>query len=92
MTSSWVVNHPVIFINLDMTTTGDGVISALQVLESMARNSETLSELKSGMTKLPMKMINVRIEQKVNLDDYPDIHQAVEKIEKELGESRAVFC
>lgn len=78
-------------INLDMTTTGDGIISALQIMESMIKNEASLAELKSGMNKYPQKMINVRIKEKVNLGDFPTIHAAVEDAENELGESGRVL-
>ncbi len=78
-------------INLDMTTTGDGIISALQIMESMILNAETLAELKSGMSKYPQKMINVRIKEKVNLGDFPSIHAAVKDAESELGNSGRVL-
>ena len=78
-------------INLDMTTTGDGIISALQVLESMAANEKSLFELKKGMTKCPQTMVNVRIQNKVNLADYPDIDKAVKGVEGQLGNSGRVL-
>ena len=46
-------------ICLDRTSTGDGIVSALQVLEFMARSGCTLHELKSGITKYPQHMVNV---------------------------------
>ena len=45
---------------LDQATTGDGVVSALQVLRAIADQGKTLAELKSAMTKFPQVMINVR--------------------------------
>ena len=78
-------------INLDMTTTGDGIISALQVLESMVAHEKPLSELKQGMSKYPQTMINVRIQDKVNLDDFPAIDEAVKSAELDLGERGRVL-
>ncbi|MCP5162704.1 MAG: phosphoglucosamine mutase [Hahellaceae bacterium] len=49
---------------LDNATTGDAIISALQVLLAMWQEGRTLGELKSGMTKLPQKMLNVRVAKK----------------------------
>ena len=46
---------------LDLTTTGDGIIAALQVLCAMISRGETLYELKQGIQKLPQKMINVAV-------------------------------
>ena len=45
----------------DCTTTGDGIVSALQVLLAVSRSGKSLAELRSGMTKLPQEMINVRV-------------------------------
>jgi len=47
-------------ICLDRTTTGDGIVSALQVLAAMVEQGVSLHELKSEMTKYPQTMINVR--------------------------------
>ena len=47
-------------ILLDQTTTGDGIVAALQVLSAMARNAMTLHDLCSGMTLFPQVLVNVR--------------------------------
>jgi phosphoglucosamine mutase len=67
------------------TTTGDGVVSALQVLRAVRDSGESLYALKQGMCKFPQVMINVRIAQKVNLNDYPGIAAAVVDGEMKLG-------
>jgi len=72
-------------INLDMTTTGDGIISALQVLDAMVDSGETLSKLKSGMEKYPQTMINVRIDRKVDLSKMANVQDAIKTAESELG-------
>jgi len=46
---------------LDLTSTGDAIVAALQVLSALASSGETLAEAKSGMQKLPQKMINVAV-------------------------------
>ena len=51
-------------ICLDKTTTGDGVVSSLQVVAAMIRKKKPLAELKSGMHKFPQKLVNVRVEEK----------------------------
>ena len=53
------------FLVLDKTTTGDGLISALQVLAVMKETGKPLSELVAGMPRYPQAMINVRIEQRL---------------------------
>lgn len=69
----------------DVTTTGDGVISALLVLHAMRDSNLALHELKQGMEKYPQVMINVRISGKVDLEDYPEIADAVASVQAELG-------
>ena len=75
----------------DLTTTGDGVVAALQVLHAMRDTDTPLNVLKKGMQKYPQKMINVRIKQKFNLEDFPAIQQAVVAAESELAERGRVL-
>ena len=72
-------------ICLDRTSTGDGIISALQVLAAMKRAERTLHELKSDMRKYPMHMINVPVREKVDLDKAPAVMEAVSSAEKRLA-------
>jgi phosphoglucosamine mutase len=74
-------------IVLDRTTTGDGLICALQVLAIMQESGQKLSELAGGMSKYPQKMINVRIENRMNPDDSKVIRSAVLEAEGELGDT-----
>jgi len=72
-------------ICLNVTTTGDGIISALQVLAAMLEFDSSLEELKAGMTKYPQNMINVACRQKVDLGSQAAIAKAVARTEKKLG-------
>jgi phosphoglucosamine mutase len=72
-------------ICLDRTTTGDGIVSALQVLAAMTRADQTLHELKSAMTKYPQHMINVPVSSKVDLGSTPAVQEAVTSAEKRLA-------
>ena len=72
-------------ICLDKNTTGDGIISALQVLAVMVSEQKTLAELKGGMQKMPQTMINVRISQKSDPMENQQIQQGVAAVEAELG-------
>jgi len=72
-------------ICLDKTTTGDGLVTALQVLGIMKRSGSTLKELVAGMPQLPQHMINVRVSERVNPDERPEIRDAVRAAEAELG-------
>ena len=69
----------------DLNTTGDGLVSALQVILALRESGIPLSELKAGMQKLPQTMINVRLSEKVAIDDNKAINLAVAAAEKELG-------
>jgi len=70
---------------LDRTTTGDGLISALEVLAVMKRTGRPLAELVAGMPKFPQVMINVRVKERVDPAQSPVIQAAVQRVEKALG-------
>ena len=74
-----------------MTTTGDGIISALQVLDSMVDSGETLSTLKSGMDKYPQTMINVKIDKNVDLSKMTNVQNAIRIAESELGDKGRIL-
>ena len=78
-------------ICLDKTTTGDGIVSALQVLAEMQRTGKSLHELKSGMKKYPQVLINIRTDKKVKLDEIEAVKKAVEAVEKKLGDKGRVL-
>ncbi len=79
-------------ICLDMTTTGDGIVSALQVLAAMVRSGKSLNQLKQGMQKYPQHMINVSCGKKVDLTSQSDVADAVEATERELaGKGRVLL-
>ncbi len=77
-------------ICLDKTTTGDGLVSALQVLEVVRRSGQTLAELTSGMPRFPQVLVNVRTTQRVDLAGSPALQAAVAAVEQELGQSGRV--
>ena len=69
----------------NLTTTGDGIVASLQVLQAMQRRSETLHDLKNNMHKMPQSLVNVRFPKRVNLDEFPDIQNQVQLIEERLA-------
>ena len=75
----------------DRTSTGDGIIAALQVMTEMKQTGKTLSELKQGMEKYPQKLLNVKIREKVNINEIPSIVAAKEDAERELGKTGRVL-
>ncbi len=78
-------------ICLDRTTTGDGIISALQVLEAMVQTGEPLSRLAGGMQKFPQHMINVPVARRRPLHELPEVQSAVSSTERELGAAGRVL-
>jgi len=78
-------------ICLDRTTTGDGTISALQVLAHMVETQRSLLELSTGMKKYPQKLINVPVTNRIDLDQNAAISAGVKSLESELGDSGRVL-
>jgi phosphoglucosamine mutase len=78
-------------ICLDRTTTGDGIIAALQVMAEMQSSGKNLYELKSGMQKYPQILINVKTSKKVDPAKDEAIQKAVKSIEKKLGDNGRVL-
>lgn len=70
---------------LKTSATGDGIITALQVLASMRQQNQSLADIRKGLNKFPQVLLNVRVaDQGVNID-VPHIQQAVKDIESALG-------
>lgn len=77
-------------ICLDRTTTGDGLIAALQVLAVMRRTGKALSELVQGMAKYPQTMVNVKTEKSLDPAKSSRIQEAISQVEGELADSGRV--
>ncbi|HEY1726047.1 MAG TPA: phosphoglucosamine mutase [Steroidobacteraceae bacterium] len=79
-------------LTLDRTTTGDGLITALQVLGLMKQSGRSLAELAAGMDRLPQVLLNVQVARRFDPTAVPAIATAVTRIEKKLqGEGRVVL-
>ena len=79
-------------ICLDRTTTGDGIVSALQVLEYLADSGQTLIEALSEMAMFPQVLINVPLPVKTNPVNEPQVQAAVKAVESELnGKGRVLL-
>jgi len=78
-------------ICLNCTTTGDGIISALQVLRAVVEQGKTLHELKSGMSKYPQTLINVRLDERCDVMALPAVQQALKQAEAQLGSAGRVL-
>lgn len=74
------------------TTTGDGIISALQVLRAMQTEGQTLHQLKQTMQKMPQVMINVPLRQRIDFDAHEGVQAAVSDIVGKLdGRGRVLL-
>ncbi|QII06950.1 phosphoglucosamine mutase [Rhodococcoides fascians A25f] len=72
-------------------TTGDGIATALRLMERMARTGSSLADLASVMRTLPQVLINVRVTDKAAVASAPSVSDAVAVAERELGESGRVL-
>jgi phosphoglucosamine mutase len=79
----------IIFLNHH--TTGDGILSALQLLAILKRSAKKLSELASVMQRFPQKLINVTVARQPPLEDVPEITEALQRAEQELGDRGRVL-
>jgi phosphoglucosamine mutase len=70
---------------LDVTTTGDGIVSALQVLAAMVQTGSSLHDLRSRMAKMPQHMVNVRVNSKSAVMTNPQVLAAVAELEHKLA-------
>lgn len=78
-------------ICLNQTTTGDGIVAALQVLAAVVEQGKTLEELAAGMKKYPMLLINVRVTEKPDLENNDEIQTALQQAEEELADTGRVL-
>ncbi len=78
-------------ICLDITTTGDGIVSALQALASVVHCEKPLAELCSKMKKFPQTMINVKLSRDVDVMNNSNVQAAVAAVENKLGRSGRVL-
>jgi phosphoglucosamine mutase len=72
-------------IFLDHSTTGDGLLAALQVLTIMVQEGKPLSELARTMTRYPQVLVNFKVAQKLPLDELPRVKAAIAQAETALG-------
>jgi phosphoglucosamine mutase len=77
---------------LDRTSTGDGIVSALQVLEVMVSKGKDLADLTSDVQKIPQTMINVPVNGQVSdLSDSEAINAALKSVRQQLGDTGRVI-
>ncbi|WP_134703807.1 phosphoglucosamine mutase [Ammoniphilus sp. YIM 78166] len=78
-------------IMLDYNTTGDGMLSAIQLLDVIKTEGKSLSQLASEMRKYPQLLANVRVEDKTGWDTNETIQTAIHEVEEKLGDSGRVL-
>ncbi|OPX93421.1 MAG: Phosphoglucosamine mutase [Syntrophorhabdus sp. PtaB.Bin006] len=78
-------------IFLEHHTTGDGIVTAMQLLAAIVKTGKPLSELAKMMDIYPQKLINVDVKSKPDISTVPQIMEVIERIEKELGDDGRVL-
>ena len=78
-------------IFLDHHTTGDGILTALQLLSAMIRAGKPLSELAAQMDVYPQKLINVDVSRKPDLATVPEVTEAIRQVESQLQDEGRVL-
>jgi phosphoglucosamine mutase len=72
-------------IFLDHATTGDGILAALQILAVMVESGKRLAELGAKMAVIPQMLVNLRLKQRIPLENLPRFRKTVAEFEKKLG-------
>jgi phosphoglucosamine mutase len=75
----------------EVSNTGDGIVSALQVLRAVVESGDSLASLCSEMEKMPQTMINVRMAERIDVTANAQVQAAVAEVEEALGESGRVL-
>ena len=78
-------------ICLDKTTTGDGIVSALQALSAISSSQSSLAELVSKLNKYPQSMVNVQISDSADIAGNDRVQRAVADVELKLGSKGRVL-
>ncbi|MCF6289123.1 MAG: phosphoglucosamine mutase [Proteobacteria bacterium] len=78
-------------LNLNLATTGDGIVSALMVLVVMMAEGKSLKELASEIPLYPQVLINTKIENAKTIASHPDLLQHAQEIERKLGNTGRIL-
>jgi phosphoglucosamine mutase len=78
-------------IFLDQSTTGDGIVAALKVLEAMKRTGKPLSELKKAIKLFPQVLEAIRVSKKEPFEDHPEIAKSIARAQAALKDKGRVF-
>jgi phosphoglucosamine mutase len=72
-------------------TTGDGILSALLLVDAVCSQQQPLSQLKNIMAPFPQVLVNVKVRSKPNLADLPGVGEVIREVEEKLGENGRVL-
>jgi phosphoglucosamine mutase len=75
----------------DHNTTGDGLVTALELLRIMKTTGKPLSQLRKVMKKYPQLLVNLKVRERIPLDQLPEVTDTVKAIEKELGSNGRIL-
>ncbi len=76
---------------LDHSTTGDGMMTALQLLALRARSGRPLSTMNDGLERFPQVMVNIGVSEKRPIEQLPSLQAAIAEVEQELGNAGRVL-
>lgn len=72
-------------------TTGDGILTSLKIMETMIEKKKSLSELTNDLDIYPQLLINVRVKDKTEAQNDPDVVKAVKEVEEALGDKGRIL-
>lgn len=75
----------------DYATTGDGLLTALRIIEIAVETGRTLEELAEGFTVYPQKLVNVRFKEKRPLEELPEVQAEIQSTQDEFGDAGRVL-
>jgi len=78
-------------IFMDYVTTGDGIITALHILRMMKEQQKPLADLANCMDEFPQKLVNIRVKEKIPVEDVPELAAEIKKCESELKDNGRVL-
>ncbi len=74
----------------DVSTTGDGLVTALRVLAAIRESGRSLDQLTAGLKAFPQKIVNVRVKRKAPLEELQTVRRAIREAERAFGDSGRV--
>ncbi len=78
-------------IFLEHSTTGDGLLTAIQILKILKRTDKTITELCECMKKYPQILLNVEVKEKKPFDTLPNTTDSIEEEKRRLGDAGRIF-